>query len=279
MSTGYEWKCRDEIIEVVVKRPCVNDDGPGDPGFEVTHEAKMLQALTPHVLVPQLIAVDPTGQYAGSPAIVQTLLPGRSLLTVKALSLDDWIHGLALATQTVSLMKPLSDSAKLPRFQPWFSFDKLPPSWSTATPDEWFDMQASLFKSLPAAAASDRFIHRDLHPGNVLFSNANVTGLVDWTNSAWGPFEADVSRCRVEIALLAGFKAADTYLQDCKNLCADILPTYDYRWDKLVALELAPWVSDLVECANETGARITEDSVAATLNHYIDNDYDADKWE
>jgi aminoglycoside phosphotransferase (APT) family kinase protein len=117
----------------------------------------------------------------------------------------------------------------------------------------------------PEQCDRNQFIHRDLHPGNVLFHGPHMTGIVDWVHGCAGPIEADVSRCRVEIALLAGIEAADSYL----TLCTDFLPTYDYRWDALVALELSPWVDDIVECFNRIGAKLTEQSVAETLNTFI----------
>jgi hypothetical protein len=92
-----------------------------------------------------------------------------------------------------------------------------------------------------------------------------MTGIVDWVHGCYGPVEVDVSRCRVEIAILAGMETADTYL----DLCTDLLPAYDHRWDALVAIELSPWVGDLIDCFNAIGAKLTEASVAATLDHFI----------
>ena len=133
-------ECGSEPVELVVKRPYFEHDDPSDPARAVTHEAETLQALAPHALVPLLVAFDPTGEHAGSPAIVQTLLPGRSFLAIpsleanplpsrpnvsSALNIDEWIHGLALATHAVSKMAAPIGGPKLPRFVPWFSFDKL----------------------------------------------------------------------------------------------------------------------------------------------------------
>jgi hypothetical protein len=53
------------------------------------------------------------------------------------------------------------------------------------------------------------------------------------------------------------------------DLCTDLLPTYDPRWDALVAIELSPWVEDLVDCFKAIGATLTEDSVAVTLDDFV----------
>jgi aminoglycoside phosphotransferase (APT) family kinase protein len=250
-----------EMFGVVLKRPVVDDGEPGDPAHEVTQEALILGKLASFNYAPQLLAVDPTGQACGSPAILQTLLPGKARVAPKALS--QWLHGLSEATHAIaSLTIPADD---LDTFAPWLPSNAAPPAWCSS-PDRWKQTFTALHNgSLPDAVGPPRFVHRDLHPANVLFHGTRMTGIVDWVHGCYGPIEVDVSRCRVEIAVLAGSKAADTYL----DLCTDLLPTYDYRWDALVAIELSPWVEDLVDCFNAIGAKLTEAAVATTLDHFI----------
>ena len=56
------------------------------------------------------------------------------------------------------------------------------------------------------------FLHRDFHPGNVLWTGAAVTGLVDWASAAIGPAAADVGHCRWNLARKLGLPAADRFL-------------------------------------------------------------------
>jgi aminoglycoside phosphotransferase (APT) family kinase protein len=55
-----------------------------------------------------------------------------------------------------------------------------------------------------------RFLHRDFHPGNVLFdlpptpADARITGVVDWAATSWGPVDLDVAHCCTNLALLHG---------------------------------------------------------------------------
>ena len=56
-----------------------------------------------------------------------------------------------------------------------------------------------------------RFLHRDFHPGNVLFdvpparpAGARITGVVDWAATSWGPADLDVAHCATNLALLHG---------------------------------------------------------------------------
>jgi aminoglycoside/choline kinase family phosphotransferase len=68
----------------------------------------------------------------------------------------------------------------------------------------------------PAPPYEGRFLHRDFHPGNVLFDvppsgprptptgAARITGVVDWAGACWGPTDLDVAHCSTNLALLHG---------------------------------------------------------------------------
>jgi aminoglycoside phosphotransferase (APT) family kinase protein len=63
----------------------------------------------------------------------------------------------------------------------------------------------------PAPTFEPCFLHRDFHPGNVLFDGAAVSGVVDWVETSWGPADLDVAHCRTALALLHGVDAADRF--------------------------------------------------------------------
>jgi aminoglycoside phosphotransferase (APT) family kinase protein len=48
------------------------------------------------------------------------------------------------------------------------------------------------------------FLHRDFHPGNVLFAEGRISGVVDWVETSWGPADLDVAHCSTALALLHG---------------------------------------------------------------------------
>jgi Ser/Thr protein kinase RdoA (MazF antagonist) len=63
----------------------------------------------------------------------------------------------------------------------------------------------------PAPPYEGRFLHRDFHPGNVLFDvppprpeGARISGVVDWAAVSWGPADLDVAHCSTNLALLHG---------------------------------------------------------------------------
>ncbi|WP_324614413.1 phosphotransferase [Streptomyces sp. MMG1121] len=60
----------------------------------------------------------------------------------------------------------------------------------------------------PAPRYAGRFLHRDFHPGNVLFdmpptsaAGARITGVVDWAAASWGSADLDVAHCSTNLAL------------------------------------------------------------------------------
>lgn len=53
------------------------------------------------------------------------------------------------------------------------------------------------------------FIHRDFHPGNVIWTPARISGVVDWGNACLGPAPFDLAHYRVNIASLLGPDVAD----------------------------------------------------------------------
>jgi len=59
-----------------------------------------------------------------------------------------------------------------------------------ASPGPW---ESAIEIYLGPAPTTDRMlIHRDHHPGNVLWARRSVTGIVDWVNASLGALEAGV---------------------------------------------------------------------------------------
>jgi aminoglycoside phosphotransferase (APT) family kinase protein len=56
-------------------------------------------------------------------------------------------------------------------------------------------------------------IHRDYHPGNTLWQDGRLTGVVDWTQASIGPAAVDVAHMRWNLALDHGLAAAARFLE------------------------------------------------------------------
>ena len=244
---------------VVLRRVPFRDDVPNhDPGAEVRADASILARLDGRAGAPSVIAVDADGGACGTPSLLMSRVTGRP--NVAPHHVHTWVRGLADAVRAVNAVA--IDLESLQPFVPWLPPSEDPPTWSSA-PEAWAEARRSLLASFPRSSANG-FIHRDLHPGNVLFCRGVLSGIVDWTHAACGPVEADISRCRVEIAILAGMGAADAFI----DACGDLASEYDRRWDALVALELHPWVDELLEF-NRLGAHLTVGGVRRICDELV----------
>jgi len=250
-----EGRRRRLILRRVPPRPGVTGH---DPTAEITGETTALRRLHPSRLTPVLLAADPQGVHCGVPASLQSVLPGHPVVAPK--EAFGWARSLAGSVLELADLGVGCDD--LNPFVPWTTAEPRPPSWSSS-PSSWELVIGALDRRLPPAGPP-QFVHRDFHPGNILFSDGNVSGIVDWVHACRGPLEVDVSRCRVEIALLAGVAAADGFLEACGSAVA----AYHPLWDALVALELAPCLDELL-AFNAIGASLTIPGLQVTLDRIV----------
>jgi aminoglycoside phosphotransferase (APT) family kinase protein len=126
----------------------------------------------------------------------------------------------------------------------WVLISRLPgtaditPAWPDAAGlpgvfDRTTDSQAAL--SGPAAAAvaagwsrladaPSVLTHCDFWSGNVVWQHGRLSGVVDWPGAALGPRGVDVSWCRLDLFLLHGESAADTFAAAYEAAAGAVLP-------------------------------------------------------
>ena len=107
-----------------------------------------------------------------------------------------------------------------------------PPAWATE-PDVW--LQAIELVQGPMPGGQQTLIHRDYHPGNVLWSDRRVSGVVDWVNTSLGSPWADVGHCRVNLAGRFGQNSAERFL-DLYRTCDGGDDEYHPYWDAAAAI-------------------------------------------
>ena len=147
-----------------------------DAGAElIEREAATLIRLAASVVpAPRLVGWDP-GVQSRRPSLLMTRLAGAPRLADPDLE--------ALARTLVAIHEVQPDT--LPQdVEVWVD----PADWRTP---EW-------------APADGVFLHRDYHPGNVLFDGDVVSGVVDWVETSWGPADVDVAHCLTNLVLLCG---------------------------------------------------------------------------
>lgn len=187
------------------------------------NEAMIFELLadTP-VPAPQLVAADPEGESTGAPAVLMTALSGEVIWDPP--DLDAWLDGLV---ETVLMIHQVEPAAGLRDWEP-YAPEEVPPTW-TRHRWAWERAIAAYEDERPA---SDRvFLHRDFHPGNLLWQRGRVSGIVDWGSSCAGPPEEDISHCRANLAGHHGQAVADEFLT--RWLRATGRSEYHPYWDLL----------------------------------------------
>ncbi len=156
------------------------------------HEATVLELVeriaTP---TPLLIGVDPTGELAGTPAVLMTELDGR----------PDWSAGMRWMHQLVEVLDGVHDidadtASMVGPLAVYRQESYALPKWVTK-PEVW-ERAIEIFHG-PTLDDDRTFIHRDFYPGNVLWHRKTVTGLVDWESASIGPRSIDVAHCRYNL--------------------------------------------------------------------------------
>jgi len=180
-----------------------------DPWYVAANEARALELLdgTP-VPAPRLFASDVRPEICDVPALLESWVPGEQAWQPK--ELDAYLASAAEVLVKIHAVIPPADGS-LAVYRPYFADDlkhELVPAWS-AHRAMWERVSSYIEGRRPATPA--RFIHRDYHPGNVLWDGERVTGVVDWATAAIGPAGIDLARMRQNLAGWHGAAVAERF--------------------------------------------------------------------
>jgi aminoglycoside phosphotransferase (APT) family kinase protein len=253
----------------------------------LTREAAVLRLLGPtDVPGASVVAVDATARHCAHPSLLMTLLPG-------AVRLDDRGAGVRaelLARQLVQIHRLHVEPGRRPRaYQPWTAPDRVNPPEVTGRCGLWRRAVDAIRREPPDHRAC--FLHRDFHPGNVLFTGTAsaaapdpgtgaataISGVVDWVETSWGPADLDVAHCATALALLhgvpEGMRFADRYAAAGGTLAQD--RGAHLYWRLLDALAFAPDAGKVAEPWRELGRTdLTSGVLTRRLEGYIESLFD-----
>lgn len=207
---------------------------PSEPD-SAAREARVLELLAPTGLaVPRVVAMDREGTDTVWPALLMTRMPGRRRFRPR--DTRPWLAGLArLAARIHEAQVPLD---ALPAYRHWVEEPLQRPEWWTR-PEIW-DAAVDIFHG-PAPDEPAVFIHRDFHPGNVLWKGARPSAVVDWLHGCRGPAGVDVAHCRLNLWRDLGREAADAWVAAYRAADRQA-PAFHPYWDVEDALS---WIPDL----------------------------------
>ncbi len=168
----------------------------------IQHEIDVLSHLAPTpVRAPEVLLADPDGAITGNPMIVLSLLAGRT----QAPPLVDpaSMAHLVEAMQEVHACRPFARSEG--GHESWRLLQE--PAVVATSPRaaalwEVLDLVRGALSAEPVT-----MIHNDLHPGNTLWQDGRLTGLVDWGAAGGGQASFDVAYCAADLELSLGIGA------------------------------------------------------------------------
>ncbi|MCQ0022785.1 phosphotransferase [Streptomyces somaliensis DSM 40738] len=238
----------------------------------LNREADVLRLLArTDVPAARLVAVDATAGHCAHPSLLMSLLPG-------AVRVDDAgaeRRGGLLAARLVDVHRVAVAAQERPRpYQAWTSPERVAPPAGTERPGLWRRAVDVIRREAPAHRGC--FLHRDFHPGNVLFAGdgegTRISGVVDWVETSWGPADLDVAHCSTALALLhgvpAGMRFADLYAAAGGTLSED--PADHLYWRLLDALAYAPDAGKVGTPWRELGRTdLTSAVLAGRLEAYV----------
>ncbi|MEW2303158.1 alpha/beta fold hydrolase [Streptomyces sp. NPDC006655] len=252
-----------ELVQRAFVKPFFRRAAPG----LLAREASVLTLLAGHegVPAPGLVAVDATAEHCDHPTLLMSALPGRVRVDE-----DDLDRRLDLLAAQLVRVHDVVPSERPRTYQAW-----TPPE-RVRTPDGalWERALEAIRRDPPPYEG--RFLHRDFHPGNVLFAGAGpelrITGVVDWVETSWGPADLDVAHCSTALALLHGPEYGLAFRERYeahggRGLAAD--PDHLY-WRLLDALHYCPDAAKLAGPWRDLGRHdLTSDVLRDRLEAYV----------
>ena len=201
----------------------VLEDEPEVPRREIDGLRFAIQNELP---VPEVLAADVDGTSVGDgiPAVVMSLVPGRDV------SVPDL---RALATVAAGI-HAVDAAAFGYRYFPWYrgAITDAPPG---ATDQRLWRRAIDIWHTqMPTYRPG--FLHRDFHPGNVLWKR-DLAYIVDWANACAGPWGCDVAHCRDNLIQFSGYDVADLFLRRYREVTG---ADYDPYWEIASVLEHSP---------------------------------------
>ncbi|MEV6345690.1 aminoglycoside phosphotransferase family protein [Actinoplanes sp. NPDC051851] len=251
----------------------------------LTRETRALRMLeSTGIPAPRVLGTDPSAACCAWPSLLMTRLPGRVVIAADSSAADSsaadssagdssagaWAsaparrRASALARQLAEIHR-FRPPTPFPEYVAWSWPGEITHPVNTTRPDLWRLAEALITRTPPPY--HPLFLHRDFHPGNVLFDDSGaITGVIDWTETSRGPADLDVAHCATMLALLHGDPLADFFVEayrESGGRLAPDRPSHLY-WRLLDALSFAPSAANAAGPWRALGRTDLTDAVLTT---------------
>ena len=198
-----------------------------EPGIAAREAYSLQLAAAMDIPAPRLIAVDLDGSHAGVPTVLMTHLPGSPQLDRPPTDSQ-----LGQVAQLAAAIHEAAAEEHPYQYSTYVDLENTePPAWSE-TPATW--ERAIELARQPPPATDQVFVHRDFHPGNILWQDDQLTGIVDWVDAGRGPADVDAGHCRLNMVQLWGATTSDAFAAAYQTATGALDP----HWDLVSFLEV-----------------------------------------
>ena len=164
----------------------------------------------------------------GGPAVLMTRLPGTVHLMPR-----DREHWLRQMAQMLARIHALTLDGQ--PFESWLDRGRLSPPPDASRADIWREAIALISEERPPVRTC--FLHHDYQHFNMLWSQEQLTGVLDWVDASTGPPEIDVGHCRLNLTVLFSADVAERFRAMYE---AESGHTLDAWWDIHALLSYGP---------------------------------------
>lgn len=230
------------------------------PGFEprslvVRRDFHLLRRLRERRLpAPEAVFMDPDGELAGRPTLVLGFLEGEVDL--------DPPDSAGLVRQLAAQLAAIHGCPDAEALRPLLTNRDAYIAEVLAAPPERLDetideagVRAALAAGRPGSANPPGLLHGDFWPGNVLWKDGQVSGVIDWEAAAWGDPLYDVAVTRLDMLWCYGPEATETFTAAYAQAAPEVEMTALPWFDLVAALRPAGEISLWASAADDPPAR------------------------
>ncbi|MCB9134024.1 MAG: phosphotransferase [Anaerolineales bacterium] len=205
---------RGAAFRLVIRRYKVFGDY--DRGEKAAREYQTFELLQRHgIPAPRPLILDVTGDMVGSPGIVTSFVPGKSVYTPA--DPVTWAHALA---KMLAKIHTIPCDAETQNFLldgdaevSWFIRGEAPPDYMLAHPNGakvWQTVKNWFPARRPGTPG---LMHIDFWSGNILWKGTQISAVLDWEEAAFGNPAYDVAYSLLDIMMLGYGHVADEFLR------------------------------------------------------------------